>query len=350
LEKFLELWVDLFDVLSICDEIVPPGDLFSDLYSQFKYLYYKSSGKDFKWFKSKRVKSRIYPHKLYIPDKFYPRAYEVQEVIFNEKGEKIGTNTPNVSMEKLFRETWYSQTTQKLLCSKAYTVDLSAAHLCLFVAFMHNKDLEDCVKAEDMWGTVMSYLPERFQNKRLLKKLLYSGLNGGSYKSYTNGWNEFNYPLGDKDPQFEQDLLDWESASEKVPLFSQLRQFNRRAIELYKDNNLYTPLIPSPVKIPIEFKDGKVLDTSYKAGCRLLGSGELILMQGLAVDLIEQGCILLAPEHDGLVVTRVSGLEDSMTFPTLERLGREIFGWEFQKSITELSEYDPFTYLLSSQK
>lgn len=67
LEKNLDLWVEMFTILSLCDEIVPPGDLFSDLYTQFKYLHYKSGGRKFKWFRSKRFKTKVYPHKLYIP-------------------------------------------------------------------------------------------------------------------------------------------------------------------------------------------------------------------------------------------------------------------------------------------
>lgn len=47
----------------------------------------------------------------------------------------------------------------------------------------------------------MKYMFERFRKKSLLKKLLYSGLNGGSYKIYSNGWEAFNYPLGELDPQ-----------------------------------------------------------------------------------------------------------------------------------------------------
>jgi hypothetical protein len=204
---------------------------------------------------------------------------------------------------------------------------------------MQDQDLADCVKAEKMWDTVMEYLPERFRKKPLLKKLLYSGLNGGRYRTYSNGWEVFNYPLGELDPQFKRDLLDWELVSAKVPLFSQLRQFNDVAIELYKNNNLYTPLLTTPVEIPVEIKDGKPIDLSYKAGCRILESGEFILIQGLALDLIDQGCVLLAPEHDGLVVVREGGLKESaISFPTLEKLGKGVFDWDFKISITELEE------------
>jgi hypothetical protein len=80
-------------------------------------------------------------------------------------------------MMKDRRNTWYSRTIQLLFSEKAYAVDLTTAHLCLFVTLMQDQDLADCVKAEEMWGTVMEYLPDRFSKKPLLKKLLYSALN-----------------------------------------------------------------------------------------------------------------------------------------------------------------------------
>jgi len=32
LERLLELWVEMFTILSICNKVIPPRDLFSDLY------------------------------------------------------------------------------------------------------------------------------------------------------------------------------------------------------------------------------------------------------------------------------------------------------------------------------
>lgn len=98
------------------------------------------------------------------------------------------------------------------------------------------------------------------------------------------------------DPAFKEAVEHLKNEKEKVGLFRSLETFNQRATELQGENALYPVLYSDPVHgLQSKSKKKKL---GHSAGYRVLVCSEQLLIYSLAVDLIQSGAIILAPEHD----------------------------------------------------
>ena len=317
----LDLYAKLFEPLQDLESLIDTPKEWELLVKEWEVARKSSKSttviEKTKWFNSKRLKSRAFPFKVYVKDVFYPRLYETQSILFNKKGKKIGSNTPNVSMLKEVRQQWYGHICTKLFDQPPISVDLNAAHLYIYSGLLRSAELDKIVRSGKMWELVMDELPTKFKRKPFLKKLLYSGLNGGSPRTFSNGWAEMGYLQGIKDPQWDLDLLEWETISQQVLLFKELKRFNDTTMQLVRTNQLYTPFSSQPVQLPTGKGTGTG-ERSYIAGSRILGSIETLTIISLICDHVLKGGIILAPEHDGVVLAippgTTVGKEDTLNF------------------------------------
>jgi hypothetical protein len=270
-------------------------------------MFLDSDRSKLKWFKSNRLKSNIFPSDVCINDKFYPRCFERTIPILGENGKPIGCSSPNISLPVDFRVKWYVDVCQVFFALKPETLDLSAAHLNVFASSMHLPELTDRVLGGDMWKYVIQNLPQLFNKKSFLKKILYSGLNGGYPSTFSNGWAELGFK-DEKDEKFFEAVKLFKEAKQKEILFTSLDKFNQRATLLQERNSLFSVLSLQPIQ-NINIKKNETKKLGHRAGSRVLASSEQLLMYALATDFIQSGAIILAPEHDGMVVLPSPGFK-----------------------------------------
>ena len=179
-------------------------------------------------------------------------------------------------------------------------MDLSAAHLHVFASSMNSPELTERVLGGNMWEYVIKNLPPLFNKKSFLKKILYSGLNGGHPSTFTNGWAELGYK-NEKDEKFLEAVKKIEQ--EKEVLFISLDKFNQRATLLQENKSLFSVLSLDSIKnVNINIKKNETEKLGYRVGSRVLASSEQLLMYALVFDFVQGGAIILAPEHNPSII------------------------------------------------
>lgn len=201
-------------------------------------------------------------------------------------------------------------------------MDLAACHLQVFACLMNLPELTERVQGENMWQYVIENLPCIFNKKSFLKKILYSGLNGGYSSKFSNGCAELGFT--ENDPKFLEAVKLFEQAKEKEILFTSLDKFNKNATLLQERKNLFSVLSLQPI---IDLKQNESYKLGHKAGSRILVSSEQLLIYALATDFIQSGAVILAPEHDGMVVLPCPGFK--LSTPCFDHVSKVVFNWKF---------------------
>jgi hypothetical protein len=142
----------------------------------------------------------------------------------------------------------------------------------------------------------MENLPPVFHQKAFLKKILYSGLNGGYPSTFSNGWALLGCK-DEKDEKFLELVELFQEAKQKEILFTSLDNLNSRATQLQARGGLFSVLSLDSIKnVNIKVKKNETEKLEHRAGSRVLASSEQLLMYALAADFVKSGAIILAPD------------------------------------------------------
>jgi hypothetical protein len=119
-------------------------------------------------------------------------------------------------------------------------------------------------------------------------------------------------------------------------LFTSLDKFNQRATLLQENKTLFSVLSLDPIKnVKINIKKNETEKLGHRAGSRVLASSEQLLMYALASDFVQGGAIILAPEHDGMVVLLSPRFKLSPT--CFEHVSKVVFNWKFPYEYKEMN-------------
>lgn len=184
---------------------------------------------------------------------------------------------------------------QELLLPEGHVIleiDMAACHTAFFAGFMGPEKAPHtwgCYQTHDFWATAMEKYGDILP-KRLLKRLLYQGLNGGKIDSEKSLKRILNTHM--KDTGQNLSLYTAIKAALEHPILKEVIGFQKELIKQVKGIYLPTSLEPyksDPMKLP----------------SRALVSHELILLGlgYLAEAVVVEGLGLpVSLEHDGLLI------------------------------------------------
>ncbi len=140
----------------------------------------------------------------------------------------------------------------------------------------------------------------------------------------------------EKDENFLEAVKLFEEAKQKEVLFTSLDKFNSRATLLQEKGCLFSVLSLDPIKnVNINIKKNETEKLGHCAGSRVLASSEQLLMYALATNFVQSGAIILAPEHDGMVVLPSPGFKLKTT--CFDHVSKVVFNLDFPFEYKEIN-------------
>jgi hypothetical protein len=195
------------------------------------------------------------------------------------------------------------------------TFDLSGCHLRIFAGLTDAPQafVKAAIQQEDLWSFSLSHSPypegQRKAEKRHLKRVVYTALNGGSLSSPESIGKHLLPPNQKDKPQLhlneDPDLMPIAKEIYSLKLVQELLSFQR---DLNRLDYIYLAHMPDRyfgAKEPRGRKDGR-LPTNLNHGgllsSRIFASVEILLIIMACNELLKYGCIPISIESDGFLI------------------------------------------------